>query len=146
MSDAQASQQRQVATLGDVEFGEELPVFEPDTTLANVQRFGAASGWDSPRFTDHEHARKEGFPGALVPGIMSQGFLAAMIHRWAPQGQIQKVDTIFRAPVIVDVGHRISGVVTDIDEDAALVEIDLTLVNAADETRVLGTASVLLPV
>lgn len=134
-----------IEKLADVEFGVELPVFEPDTSLANVQRFGDASGWNSPRFTDHEHARKEGFPGALVPGIMSQGFLAAMIHRWAPGSVIENVDTIFRAPVIVDVAHRISGVVTDIDEETGLVEIDLTLVNAAEETRVLGTASVRLP-
>lgn len=134
-----------IEKLSDVEFGVELPVFEPDTSLGNVQRFGAASGWNSPRFTDHEHARGEGFPGALVPGIMSQGFLAAMIHRWAPGAEIQNVDTIFRAPVIVDVAHRISGVVTDIDEDEGVVEIDLTLVNEADETRVLGTALVKLP-
>lgn len=136
---------RQVNKLADVEFGETLPVFEPDTSLANVQRFGAASGWNSPRFTDHAHAKKEGFPGALVPGIMSQGFLAAMIHRWAPDAQIKNVDTIFRAPVVVDVVHMINGVVTDIDEETALVEIDLTLVNEAGETRVLGTASVGLP-
>ena len=134
-----------VNTLADVEFGVELPAFEPDTTLANVQRFGRASGWDSPRFTDHEHARKEGFPGALVPGIMSQGFLAAMIHRWAPAAEIENVDTIFRAPVVVDVKHAINGVVTDIDEDAGRVEIDLTLTNEAGETRVLGTAMVRLP-
>lgn len=134
-----------VQTIADVEFGVELPVFEPDTGLANVKTFGVASGWDSPRFTDHEHARKEGFPGALVPGIMSQGFLAAMIHRWAPEASIENVDTIFRAPVIVDVKHSISGVVTDIDEDEGLVEIDLTLTNAAEETRVLGTATVRLP-
>jgi len=133
---------RVVERLADVEFGETLPVFQPDTSLANVKRFGEASGWNSPRFTDHEHAKNEGFPGALVPGIMSQGFLAAMIHRWAPTAVIRNVDTIFRAPVIVDVVHQISGVVTDIDEDAALVEIDLTLVNEAQETRVLGTASI----
>ena len=133
---------RVIEKLGDVEFGETLPVFQPDTSLANVKRFGEASGWNGARFTDHEHAKKEGFPGALVPGIMSQGFLAAMIHRWAPSAEIRNVDTIFRAPVIVDVVHQISGVVTDIDEEAGLVEIDLTLVNEAEETRVLGTASV----
>ena len=141
----ESASNRLIEKLADVEFGETLPVFQPDTSLANVQRFGEASGWNSPRFTDHEHAKKEGFPGALVPGIMSQGFLAAMIHRWAPTAQIKNVDTIFRAPVIVDVAHRISGVVTDIDDEAALVEIDLTLVNEAEETRVLGTASVYLP-
>ena len=135
-----------IANVADVEFGEELPVFEPDTSLDNVRRFTKAAGWEGPRFTDHEAARKEGLPGALVPGIMSQGFLAAMIHRWAPDAQIENVDTIFRAPVIVDEQYSISGVVTDIDTDTGTVEIDLTVTNTAHETRVFGTASVRLPV
>lgn len=134
-----------VNSLKDVEFGAELPVFDPDTSLDNVRRFAVAAGWNSPRFTDHEAARKEGLPGALVPGIMSQGFLAAMIHRWAPDADIANVDTVFRAPVLVDHVHHISGVVTDIDEDENLVEIDLTVTNEAGENRVFGTASVRLP-
>jgi acyl dehydratase len=134
-----------IERIQDVEFGEELPVFEPDTSLPNVKRFAIAAGWDGPRFTDHEAARAEGLPGALVPGIMSQGFLAAMIHRWAPQAQIENVDTVFRAPVIVDETYAISGVVTDIDEDTGKVEIDLTVSNEAGETRVFGTARVSLP-
>ena len=135
-----------VEKLADVEFGENLPVFDPDTSLANVIRFTEAAGWRSPRFTDHEAARAEGLPGALVPGIMSQGFLAAMIHRWAPEARIENVDTIFRAPVIVDQICHINGVVTDIDEDQALIEIDLTVTNEKGETRVFGTARVSLPV
>jgi acyl dehydratase len=134
-----------IERLADVEFGEELPVFAPDTSLPNVKRFAVAAGWDGPRFTDHEAARAEGLPGALVPGIMSQGFLAAMIHRWAPEAQIENVDTVFRAPVIVDESYTISGVVTDIDEDTGKVEIDLTVNNEAGETRVFGTARVKLP-
>ena len=134
-----------IERLQDVEFGEELPVFQPDTSLPNVKRFAIAAGWDGPRFTDHEAARAEGLPGALVPGIMSQGFLAAMIHRWAPEAQIENVDTVFRAPVIVDESYTISGVVTDIDEDTGKVEIDLTVSNEAGETRVFGTARVGLP-
>ncbi|MEQ8483846.1 MAG: hypothetical protein RIB46_05750 [Pseudomonadales bacterium] len=134
-----------VRSIEEVEFGAELPVFEPDTGLDNVRRFVRAAGWEGPRFTDHEAARKEGLPGALVPGILSQGFLAAMIHRWAPDAQIENVDTVFRAPVVVDEAYRISGVVTDIDEETGEVEIDLTLSNAQGETRVFGTASVRLP-
>ncbi len=128
--------------ISDVEFGEELPVFTPDTSLDNVRRFATAAGWAGPRFTDHEAARAEGLPGALVPGIMSQGFLAAMIHRWAPESMIENVDTVFRAPVIVDQPYSISGVVTDIDEETGKVEIDLTVNNEAGETRVFGTATV----
>jgi acyl dehydratase len=131
--------------VSEVEFGVELPVFEPDTSLENVRRFVKAARWDGPRFTDHEAARKEGLPGALVPGIMSQGFLAAMIHRWAPDALIENVDTVFRAPVIVDEPYRIAGVVTDIDEDSGKVEIDLTVTNEKAETRVFGTATIRLP-
>ena len=134
-----------IARVQDVAFGEELPVFAPDTSLANVRRFGVAAGWNMPRFTDHDAARREGLPGALVPGIMSQGFLAAMIHRWAPEAAIESVDTVFRAPVVVDEQYKIKGVVTDIDIEQGKVEIDLTVTNEAGETRVFGTASVRLP-
>lgn len=134
-----------VAIVGDVEFGVELPTFAPDTSLENVKRFGKFVGWGGPRFTDHEAARKEGFPGALVPGVMSQGFLGAMIHRWAPSAEIVAIDTVFRAPVLVDQPHQIVGVVTDVDEEAGSVEIDITITNEAEETRVFGTATVKLP-
>lgn len=134
-----------IATVKDVQFGEELPVFDPDTSLDNVIRFTEAAGWRGPRFTDHEAARKEGLPGALVPGIMSQGFLCAMIHRWAPPAKILEVDTIFRAPVIVDQAYHINGVVTDIDATEGRVEVDLTVTNNKGETRVFGTARVALP-
>jgi acyl dehydratase len=131
-----------VNTIQEVEFGEELPAFKPDTSLENVRVFVVAAGWDGPRFTDHEAAKAEGLPGALVPGIMSQGFLAAMIHQWAPDARIVRIDTVFRAPVMVDQPHRITGIVTDINEDDCNVEIDLTVSNEAEETRVFGTATV----
>ena len=129
----------------DVEFGAELPAFEPDTSLANVRRFARAAEMMAGRFVDHDEARKEGLPGALVPGVMSQGILAAMIHRWAPGAEIQKIDTVFRAPVMVDEPHQVSGVVTDLDAATRSAELDLTITNQAGETRVLGTARVRLP-
>ena len=134
-----------VATLEDVEFGVQLPAFSPDTSIDNIRRFGQHVGWGGPRFTDHEAARREGFPGALVPGVMSQGFLGAMIHRWAPAAEIVAIDTVFRAPVLADKPHIIAGVVTDIDEQTGTVEIDITIANEAQETRVFGTATVRLP-
>lgn len=134
-----------VGAIADVEFGGELPTFAPDTSIDATRRFGQYVGWNTPRFTDHEGARKEGLPGAIVPGVMSQGFLGAMIHRWAPVAEIISIDTVFRAPVLVDQPHKITGVVTDIDEDELTVEIDLTVTNAAGETRVFGTATARLP-
>ena len=133
-----------IEKLSEIEFGETLPSFTPDTTLTNVSLFVLAAGWDSPRFTDHEAAKAQGLPAALVPGIMSQGFLSAMIHRWAPDAEIKKIDTVFRAPCLVDETYQINGVVTDIDTDNGSVEIDLTVTNSAEETRVFGTANVII--
>jgi len=125
----------------EVEFGEDLPSLAVDTGLENVRRFTNAAGMSFGRFNDHEAARKEGLPGAIVPGIMSQGLLAALIHRWAPGCQIERIDTVFRAPVLVDQPAACHGVVTDKDDANRRVEIDLTLTNAAGETRVFGTAT-----
>jgi hypothetical protein len=93
----------------DVEFGSDLPAFIPDTSLAKGAQFAKLIGWDGPRFNDHEGARKEGLPGAMIPGVMSQGFLVAMIHHWAPSARIINIDTVFRAPVMADESHTISG-------------------------------------
>lgn len=129
----------------DVEFGEELPAIDIDVSMANVRVFAKAATMESPRFTDHAAAREAGLPGAIVPGIMSQGILVALIHRWAPNADVRTVDTIFRAPLLVDSKPVAGGVVTDLDEETGLVEIDLTLKNERGETPVLGTAKVTLP-
>ena len=134
-----------VNTIHDVEFGTELPAFEPDTRIENTMAFAKSVGWGGPRFVDHESARKEGFPAALVPGIMGMGFLTSAIHSWAPKGHVEHIDTVFRAPMLADTPAIISAVVTDIDEDEGLVELDMTVKNTKDETRVFGTAKVRLP-
>jgi hypothetical protein len=128
----------------DVELGDELPEERPDVSLETVRRFVKAAEMDFPRFTDHEHARAEGLPGAVIPGIMSQGHLAAMIHRWAPGCDILELDTIFRTPMVVGTPVVCRGAVTDVDGE--IVELDLTIVSeGTGATGVLGTAKVRLP-
>jgi len=128
----------------DVEFGEDLPEIQPDISLDTVRLFSKSALMLAPRFTDHDAAREAGLPGAIVPGIMSQGILVALIHRWAPNATILNIDTIFRAPLIVDTEPVASGVVTDIDDDSKVIEIDLMLKNEKGETPVVGTARISL--
>jgi acyl dehydratase len=128
----------------DVEFGEDLPEIQPDISLENVKLFAKSALMLASRFTDHDAAREAGLPGAIVPGIMSQGILVALIHRWAPNATILNIDTIFRAPLIVDTKPAASGVVTDIDEGSKVIEIDLMLKNEKGETPVVGTARISL--
>lgn len=137
--------QTPVTRLADVEFGTELPIYRPNTELACVREFAEAVGWGGGRFDSHEKAKKEGLPGALVPGIMAMGFLTTVIHSWAPVARISNIDTVFRAPLIADEPCTVSAVITDIDEDTATVEFDLTVKNERDETRVFGTAQVEMP-
>ncbi len=131
-----------VRSYAEVEFGQELPELTPDIRMQTVKRFTDATHMSWARFNDHEEARKQGLPGAIGPGIMSQGILAAMINNWAPSCSILKIDTIFRAALVVDSKASCTAVVTDLDDDAKTVEIDLTIANEAGETRVLGTANV----
>jgi len=128
----------------DVEFGEALPDFAADVSLANVKRFAKAASMMAGRFIDHAEARAAGLPGAIVPGIMSQGILVALIHRWAPNARILSVDTVFRATVQVDSRPVARGVVTDVDEAARVIELDLMLQNERGETPVVGTARIAL--
>ena len=135
-----------VQTISDVVFGDEITPWQPDTSLKAARSFAQAVGYSgSGRFEDHEKARAQGLPGALVPGIMGMGFLTSMIHRWAPQGKVKHIDTVFRAPVLADHDHTVTAVVTDIDEENGEVVMDLTIKNAQEETRVFGTAIVRFP-
>lgn len=129
----------------DVELGDELPTEHPDISMEKIVQFTGAAKMNFPRFTDHEFARSEGLPGALVPGIMSQGLLAAMIHRWAPGCQITSLDTVFRAPLVVGTVPTVAGAVTDTDDDARTAEVDLTVTTEEGRTSVLGTAIVAFP-
>ena len=136
-----------VQTIADVEFGAELDAFSPDTSLAVTSAFANAVGWGDGggRFTDHALAREQGLPGALVPGLLTLGFLTSMIHRWAPAGRVANVDTVFRAPLLADSAVELTAVVTDVDEDTGAVELDLSAKNEKGETGVFGTATVMLP-
>ena len=78
----------------------------------------------------------------MVPGIMGMGFLTTLIRQWAPNARIKTVDTVFRAPMLADQPLSVTAVVTDIDEESQLVELDLQVKNEADETRLIGTALV----
>lgn len=131
-----------VRSFDGVELGDDLPDVQPDVSMAMIRRFANATGMNATRFTDHEKAKQEGLPGAIVPGIMSQGLLAALIHDWAPGCRIKKLDAIFRSHLLVDSQPSCHGVVTDTDEETRCVEIDLTISNEKGENPVVGTATV----
>ena len=60
----------------EVEVGDELEELELCPTTEDVVRYVNVARMANPRFTDHDYARGEGLPGAIIPGNMSLGLLS----------------------------------------------------------------------
>jgi acyl dehydratase len=127
----------------DVEEGDELPVSDIDLAADRIRDYARAAGMWAPRFTDDEAARREGLPGMIAPGNLSMGLLGTLVEGWAGPGSLRRLGTTFRG--IVRPGRlRLCGAVTERNEAARTVELDVWLENADGERLVIGTATVAL--
>ena len=124
--------------------GDELPAREVFLSKDQVRAYARAAGQWSARFTDDEGARREGLPGMITPGNMSMGLLAMLVEGWAGAGTLCRLGTTFRGLVLPDRTIRLCGTVTEKDESARTVELDVWLEIDEGERAVIGTATVAL--
>ena len=124
--------------------GDELGPITRLLSKDEVRAYARACGVFFPRFTDDEGARQEGLPGMITPGNMSMGLLATLIESWAGAGTLRRLGTTFRGLVLPDRTIRLCGAVTQKDDDARIVELDVWLESDEGERLVIGTASVKL--
>ena len=89
----------QVEYFEDIEIGDEIAELEICPTTADVMRYVKVARMESGRFTDDAYARKEGLPGAIIPGNMSLGFLSRMLTDVFPKGTLKALTANFRAAV-----------------------------------------------
>jgi acyl dehydratase len=137
----------QVEHFEDIEVGDELAELEICPTTADVIRYVTVARMQSGRFTNDEYARKEGLPGAIIPGNMSLGFLSRMLTDFFPKGRLKTLTANFRATVPHNVPLICSGVVTEKQERDGenLVFCDVLLTNENGDRYVQGTAQIALP-
>ena len=128
----------------EVSEGDEIGPITRLLSKDEVRAYARACGVYFPRFTDDEGARQEGLPGMITPGNMSMGLLATLIESWAGAGALTRLGTTFRGLVLPDRTIRLWGAVTQKDDDARTVEIDVWLESDEGERLVIGTASVKL--
>ncbi len=128
----------------DVAEGDELEPHEFFHEKSRVRDYARACGIFFPRFTDDEGARAEGLPGMITPGNMSMGLVATFLERWAGPGSLRRLGTTFRGLLLPDRHVRICGVVTQRDDAARAVEVDVWIENDDGERAVIGTATVAL--
>ena len=127
----------------DVEEGDELPASDVDLGAEQIRAYAGAAGMWAPRFTDDEAARREGLPGMIAPGNLSMGLLGVLVEGWAGAGALRRLGTTFRG--IVRPGRlRLCGAVTERNDAARTVELDVWLENEEGERSVIGTATVAL--
>jgi len=125
-----------------VEEGDELPHEDVFLSKDAVRAYANASRISFPRFVDDEGARREGLPGMIAPGNMSMGLLASRLERWAGPGSLRRLGTTFRGLVLPGRTIRLCAVVTQKDDEARSVEVDVWMESDEGERLVIGTASV----
>ncbi|MBM3946091.1 MAG: hypothetical protein FJ315_01660 [SAR202 cluster bacterium] len=138
----------QTAAWKTASLGDTIGPVEHLATTASVITFCETWGQGRPgRFTSDEAARKEGLPGAIVPGIMSMALLSKLLTDWAPGVAVPKLDVIFRQPVPHNQPLKLHGVITDEREVDGRREItaDVFLDFASGARLVTGQAVLLLP-
>jgi acyl dehydratase len=128
----------------EVSEGDEIGPITRLLSKDEVRAYARACAVYFPRFTDDEGARQEGLPGMITPGNMSMGLLATLIESWAGAGALTRLGTTFRGLVLPDRTIRLCGAVTQKDDDARTVELDVWLESDEGERLVIGTASVKL--
>ena len=127
-----------------MEEGDELPVRELFLAKDQVRAYARAAGQWSARFTDDEGARQEGLPGMITPGNMSMGLLVGLIESWAGTGSVRRLGTTFRGLLLPGRTFRLCGTVTQKDEGARTVELDVWIESDEGERPVIGTATAAL--
>ena len=128
----------------EVSEGDEIGPITRLLSKDEVRAYARACNVYFPRFTDDEGARQEGLPGMITPGNMSMGLLATLIESWAGAGALRRLGTTFRGLVLPDRTIRLCGAVTQKDDEARTVELDVWLESDEGERLVIGTASVKL--
>jgi acyl dehydratase len=128
-----------------VKVGDELPpLVKPPIDRVQVARYaGAALDWN-PLSVDEQHARNAGFPGALVPAMVSMGFLGELVVDWVRGARLKKFQARFVKIVWPGDVLTVRGRVVDRRFEAGgryVVDIEVWAENQRGELVVRGLAT-----
>jgi len=131
----------------DVSVGEELEPIErlPTEDLA-VDFFGRDNP-TNPAFRDAEIGRRQGFGGALVPGLLKLAWITQYVSRWAgAHGRVRMVRAAYRRPDVAGRPLTIVGRGVDKRLEDGIGVIDLEVATLANgQPSVHATVQVEIP-
>jgi len=119
-------------------------VLVDDLTRTQIVQYAGASGDFNPLHSDERFATEvAGYPSIFAHGMLTMGMTATMLTDWVGDGRLTEFGVRFLNQVWP--GDRLTGVaeVTELrsDDTGNLVDIAVTVTNAAGAKVVTGTAT-----
>ena len=130
-----------------INVGDELPVFQRRTGLAEWNRYAAVNDEFVPIHMDDEAGRAAGFQSALGMGNLQIAYLHNLVRDWlGERGRILTLSCRFNAPNLKDTIVRAGGHVTAVTpgENGVEVALGVWTADAAGNRLAPGVCTVLI--
>jgi acyl dehydratase len=130
-----------------INVGDELPVFQRRTGLAEWNRYAAVNDEFVPIHMDDEAGRAAGFQSALGMGNLQIAYLHNLVRDWlGDRGRILTLSCRFNAPNLKDTVIRAGGRVTAVTptENGVEIALDVWTADAAGNRLAPGACTVLI--
>ena len=130
-----------------IKVGDELPVLQRRTGLAEWNRYAAVNDEFVPIHMDDEAGRAAGFQSALGMGNLQIAYLHNLVRDWlGERGRILTLSCRFNAPNLKDTVIRAGGRVTAVTptENGVEIALDVWTADAAGNRLAPGVCTVLI--
>lgn len=129
--------------LKDLKAGDEAPARTHTLGRTDLVKYAGASGDYNPMHTDEVAAKGAGQPSVFGHGMFSMGLLATAITDWVGVGNLASYKVRFAKQTWPGEELTTKIVVSGTRDEGGrhLVDLDVRLVNAEGEEKVVGTAT-----
>lgn len=131
----------------DVSEGDTAPRVSHELSRTDFVRYAGASGDYNPMHHDEVKAQEAGQPSVFGHGMLSMGIAGRALTDWVGVGHLTRFKVRFTQQTWPDDVLTSQITVTDkrTEDDRALVDLEVELVNQDDEPVVSGAATARLP-
>jgi acyl dehydratase len=117
----------------DIKVDDEVEPVERTPTEDHAIDFWGRDNPTNPAFRDAEVGRRQGFGGALVPGMLKIAWLTQFVSEWAgPDSNVRSIRAAFRRPDIAGRPLTLAGRVVDKREEDGKKVVELEVVTLAE--------------
>lgn len=127
--------------------GDEAPPLTHTLTRTDLVKYAGASGDFNPMHTDEVAAQKAGQPSVFGHGMFSMGLLATAITNYVGIGNLTHYKVRFARQTWPgeELATKVVVAGTRREENRDVVDLDVRLVNAQGEEKVVGEATAAVP-